>query len=171
MTMTTDRFRAMFANTQKAQPRIDRYMLPFITPWRIGSFKVATPVTASAYRNTHIRTNVDEKGYISITSIVVEGTNQLVGPGFDASVFSAENAGKTVASFYADLRKQYNLTTDEQIDDFLDKRDWAAPDPGRMDLPTVGKGQRFIISGEIAGIPKTNPQNFSASLVGWASTT
>ena len=134
---------------------IVRYVLPFSTPWTKGRFSVPLKLTCQAFRPTHLRTISGGPDLVRITSVRINGREQLTDP-VDAYDYDMDVATKLVDDFYDEIKRKYGLKTDEEIDDFLDDREWSAPDPGSFLGASVARGETIVVEGEIlADLPRS----------------
>lgn len=106
------------------------------------------------FRPTEIVTNVTKPG-AKIIDVLFNGVSQFVGP-VDAYEFSAHLTLKTQAKFL----KEHGLesATDEQIQAFLDEREWSMPGHMHLDLPTLKKGDKVTVIAD---------GNFVVGIMGW----
>ncbi len=144
---------------------MQRYALPF--SWRAGQTEVSTGILTYDFKPTNIRTVIEkpELGsfdgiYLVDSRVDIEAENQLM-MAVDAYSWSSDLVNRIQREFYA----EYGLTgkSTEEIQRYLDKHELSVPDPTKIMLPPLHKGQSLRFTGQFS-------VDCMVSIVGWART-
>lgn len=133
---------------RRSSIKIEPYAIYPHAPWEEGDFSCVYTLPIPAFRPTHMRTFLGCAEQAKIRGIYIHGQNQLMTEE-DAYVWDADEAQKEIDAFYAMIKKTYRIKTDEELQRFLDRKELSAPDPCRIDLPTLAIAQSIRIEGTI----------------------
>jgi len=140
------------------------YSLGLVPDIRGKNF-TATTRSGVVFRPHRLRFLIDQPELVIVTTLTLDGKEQLVGGGWDAYQSSFKLADQLNERFLV----EYGLKgkSDEELDRWLDAHRMSMPGDsvGRLELPTLKEGQEVALGGLVGDVP--SDFTFGISLTGF----